>query len=212
MAELNSRDIPKRRTGTISKNVPISCDKVNPKLKLLYWSQLSETQQDGFKKLYTIGNGDIFCHDDYYRNIPSVDCILIGRGALIKPWIFTEIKESRHWDISSGERLDLMKDFVKYGLQHYGSDEYGLSTTRRFLLEWISFLYRYVPVGLLERLPIGINERPPRFFGRNDLETLMASDNVTDWIKLTEMAGLGPAPADFKFVPKHKSNSYEAEG
>jgi tRNA-dihydrouridine synthase 3 len=168
-------------------------------------------QDDGYKKLYVIGNGDIFSKDDYYRNIPKVDAILIGRGALIKPWIFTEIKEERHWDISSNERLELMKSFVKYGMEHYGSDEYGISTTRRFLLEWISFLHRYVPVGLLEVVPMAINERPQKFFGRNDLETLMASDNVTDWLKLTELAGLGPVSSDFKFVPKHKSNAYEGE-
>jgi len=35
----------------------------------------------------------------------------------------------------------------------------------------------------------------------------MASDHVDDWIKLSSML-LGPPPADFVFVPKHKSHAY----
>ncbi len=49
---------------------------------------------------------------------------------------------------------------------------------RRFLLEWMSFLHRYVPVGLLEVTPQRLNQRPPLFVGRSDLETLLASDNA----------------------------------
>lgn len=44
----------------------------------------------------------------------------------IQPWIFTEIKEQRHWDITSNERLSILKDFVHYGLQHWGSDSKGM--------------------------------------------------------------------------------------
>ena len=44
--------------------------------------------------------------------------------------------------------------------------------------------FRYIPVGLLERLPQRINERPPPYFGRNDLETMMASNKYEDWIKI----------------------------
>lgn len=155
------------------------------------------------------GNGDVLSYEDYnfYRKEANVQGIMIARGALMKPWIFTEIKEQRHWDISSSERFDFIKTYVNYGLEHWGSDSEGVEKTRRFLLEWLSFLYRYIPVGLLERVPQRINERPPPYFGRNDLETLMASPSCADWIKISEML-LGPVPENFSFLPKHKANAY----
>lgn len=157
------------------------------------------------------GNGDILSYDDYKNALntaPSLSGVMIGRGALIKPWIFTEIKEKKLWDISSGERFDILKTYVNYGLEHWGSDNKGVENTRRFLLEWLSFLYRYIPVGLLECPPQKINERPPLFKGRNDLETLMASPSCADWIQISEML-LGPVPENFHFLPKHKANSYK---
>ncbi|NXH58187.1 DUS3L synthase, partial [Rhabdornis inornatus] len=158
------------------------------------------------------GNGDILSYEDANRAMQmGVSGIMIARqvsvGALIKPWLFTEIKEQRHWDISSSERFDILKDFTNYGLEHWGSDTQGVEKTRKFLLEWLSFLCRYIPVGLLEHLPQRINERPPYYLGRDYLETLMASQNVDDWIKISELL-LGPVPPSFTFLPKHKANSY----
>ncbi|XP_048783314.1 tRNA-dihydrouridine(47) synthase [NAD(P)(+)]-like isoform X1 [Lagopus muta] len=154
------------------------------------------------------GNGDILSYEDADQAMQTgVSGIMIARGALIKPWLFTEIKEQRHWDISSSERFDILKDFTNYGLEHWGSDTQGVEKTRKFLLEWLSFLCRYIPVGLLERLPQKINERPPYYIGRDYLETLMASQNVDDWIKISELL-LGPVPTNFTFLPKHKANSY----
>jgi tRNA-dihydrouridine synthase 3 len=31
-------------------------------------------------------------------------------------------------------------------------------------------------------IPQQLNWRPPNYFGRNDLETLMASDSAADWV------------------------------
>ncbi|KAJ7418544.1 tRNA-dihydrouridine(47) synthase [NAD(P)(+)]-like protein [Pitangus sulphuratus] len=125
----------------------------------------------------------------------------------IREWGASMVTEQRHWDISSGERFDILKDFTNYGLEHWGSDTQGVEKTRKFLLEWLSFLCRYIPVGLLEHLPQRINERPPYYLGRDYLETLMASQNVDDWIKISELL-LGPVPPSFTFLPKHKANSY----
>ncbi|KAF2751373.1 tRNA-dihydrouridine synthase-like protein 3 [Sporormia fimetaria CBS 119925] len=162
--------------------------------------------------VYFIGNGDCYSHEDYYSHLrdAKVDSVMVARGALIKPWLFEEIEKGQYLDKSATERLAYIERFVKYGLQTWGSDELGIGTTRRFLLEWLSFAYRYVPVGMLEYLPPNIQDRPPRFKGRNELETLLCSDNYKDWIKISEMF-LGPAHPDFKFEPKHKSNSYEIE-
>ncbi|RFU34795.1 hypothetical protein B7463_g1580, partial [Scytalidium lignicola] len=164
-------------------------------------------------RLYFIGNGDCYSHVDYLDHVQNtrVDSVMVARGALIKPWIFEEISTGQYIDKSASERLGYIEKFIRYGLEAWGSDEIGVGQTRRFLLEWLSFTYRYVPIGLLEYLPPSLQERPPGYRGRNEMETLLASRNYKDWIKISEMF-LGPAHKDFKFQPKHKSNSYEAEG
>jgi len=173
------------------------------------WDYISRCAATG-APMPVFGNGDVLSYEDanLHMETHGVSGVMIARGALIKPWVFTEIKEQRHWDISSNERLDLLRTYCNYGMEHWGSDHQGIETTRRFLLEWLSFTHRYIPVGLLERLPQSINDRPPYYRGRNDLETLMGSSNCGDWVKITEML-LGPVPDSFKFLPKHKANAYQ---
>jgi len=187
-----------------------------------YIAQAAKSQNTELPLIPVIGNGDILSWDDwrehqtllatnmedeYKEQLGLCSCAMIGRGALIKPWIPTEIKESRFVDISATERFDMLKRFVHYGYEHWGSDQQGLSTTRRFLLEWLSYLHRYVPSGLVEyERPQKINQRVPNFMARDDLETLLSSSNSNDWVKISELL-MGKVSEDFVFLPKHKSSS-----
>jgi len=44
---------------------------------------------------------------------------MIARGAIIKPWIFEEIQERQHIDKTATERLDMLKQFAYWGLEHW---------------------------------------------------------------------------------------------
>lgn len=84
----------------------------------------------------------------------------------------------------------------------------GVETTRHFLLEWLSYTCRYIPVGLLEVVPQRLNWRPPSYFGRDDLETLMSSDSAADWVTLLQLivnthfiARWEIKPSNLNFVP-----------
>lgn len=137
-------------------------------------------------QVYFLGNGDMYSHTAYGEALASsrVSSIMLARGALVKPWLFEEIVQGRDMDMPATERLELVARYVRYGLETWGSDEVGVGTTRRFLLEWLSFAHRYVPVGILEYLPPSLQDRPPAWRGRNELETLLASPDYRDWIKI----------------------------
>eukprot|EP00796_Vickermania_ingenoplastis_P011224 gene11224-7795_t len=142
--------------------------------------------------LPVVGNGDILGWEDvaaHREACPHVTSFMIGRGALIKPWIFDEIKSGQVKDLSGSERFAVLQRFCHGSL----------------------FFHRYVPAALLERLPQKMNERPPYYRGRDEVETMMCSASVSDWLALSELL-LGKVEPNFRFTPKHKSNSYATVG
>lgn len=97
------------------------------------WQYIEKCAQEA-KTIPIIGNGDILSYEDYLevkKLAPTVSSVMIGRGALYKPWIFQEIKEQRHIDMTSSERFEIMRKYVNYGLDHWGSDTKGVESTRR---------------------------------------------------------------------------------
>lgn len=175
------------------------------------WNAKKEDNKDlqDTAPTYFVGNGDCFTYEQWHNavNTEGIDSVMVARGALIKPWIFEEVDAEQYLDKSATERLEYMRQFANYAVEHWGSDNYGVENARRYMCEFISFTHRYIPVGILERLPPKLNQRPPKWKGRNELETLLGSTDYKDWIKITEMF-LGKVSSDFLFVPKHKSNAY----
>ncbi|SCU90225.1 LAME_0E07602g1_1 [Lachancea meyersii CBS 8951] len=166
-------------------------------------------RRESQQRIQFVGNGDVNNYEDWYKHMEddNMDSVMVARGALVKPWIFEEVEAQQHLDKSSQERLEMLKDYARFAMDHWGTDEYGISQSRRFFCEFMSFFHRYVPMGICERYPVLLNERPPNWRGRDDLETLMGSNDVSDWIKLSEMF-FGKTDENFVFLPKHKSNSF----
>ncbi|GMM57103.1 tRNA dihydrouridine synthase [Maudiozyma humilis] len=166
-------------------------------------------------RIQFVGNGDVNNFEEWYRQLDTqglnagdnVDSVMVARGALIKPWLFEEVDAQQYLDKSGAERLEICRDYARYAMEHWGTDAYGISQCRRFFCDFMSFFHRYVPMGICERYPVLLNERPPNWVGRNDTETLLGSTSSSDWIKLSEMF-FGPAEDTFVYTPKHKSSSY----
>ena len=74
-----------------------------------------------FLEVLTIRNGDVNSYIDFYNAIDGsgVDTTMIARGAIIKPWIFEEVETRQHIDKSATERLEMLKQFAHWGLEHW---------------------------------------------------------------------------------------------
>jgi tRNA-dihydrouridine synthase 3 len=68
-------------------------------------------------------NGDVHSYTDFYYAIDKsgVDTSMVARSALVKPWIFEEIEKHQHLDKSATERLEMLKQFAHWGLEHWVS-------------------------------------------------------------------------------------------
>ncbi|CAL5431178.1 unnamed protein product [Camellia sinensis] len=108
------KSILQAASGTIDRPITVK----QRYSKLADWEYIYQCARKAPDALQVLGNGDVFTYLDWNRHksdCPDLSTCMIARGALIKPWIFTEIKEQRHWDISSGEHLNILKDVFVNG-------------------------------------------------------------------------------------------------
>ena len=103
---------------------------------------------------------------------------MLGRGALIKPWLFREIREDREWLPTAEERFAVLWRFVELLRDHFGDDERGRTRTLRFLPWHLGFFCRYRPFPEAEyaeasrRHPL-LQTRPERDDVASPLDSLL---------------------------------------
>lgn len=111
------------------------------------WDQIAEIAAE--RSIPIVGNGDLLTwyetHDRWQKS--GVASVMIGRGALIKPWIFREIAEKKAWEPTDKERLAVYLDFAHKLKEHFRDDEKGRERTMRFLPWHLGFFCRYRPLS-----------------------------------------------------------------
>jgi tRNA-dihydrouridine synthase 3 len=133
-----------------------------------------------------VGNGDLLQAHEIAARLSSIGCaaVMVARGALIKPWLFREIRDG-YWDISADERWSIYRRYVELARTHWGDDEHGRTRIRQFVRWHLSFWCRYAPRRADGSWP-SMQERESSWTARSPLEALLmrqddaALDYVTD--------------------------------
>jgi len=103
-----------------------------------------------------VGNGDILTHYEARDRMrrSGVTSVMLARGALVKPWLFREVREGRTWLPTPEERVGVLWRFVELLREHFHDDERGRRRALRFLPWHLGFFCRYRPLpedAFLER-------------------------------------------------------------
>lgn len=104
------------------------------------------------RSIPVIGNGDLLTwyETEARWRQSGVASVMIGRGALIKPWIFREIAEKKAWEPTAEERLLVYHDLAQRMRTHFRDDEKGKERAMRFLPWHFEFFCRYRPLSAPE--------------------------------------------------------------
>ncbi|MGD8895817.1 MAG: tRNA-dihydrouridine synthase family protein [Acidobacteriota bacterium] len=95
-----------------------------------------------------IGNGDILTYYEARERMArsGVTSLMLARGALIKPWLFREVRTGEAWEPTGEERVQVLWRLVELLHDHFGEDERGRRRAMRFLPWHMNFFCRYRPL------------------------------------------------------------------
>jgi tRNA-dihydrouridine synthase 3 len=127
-----------------------------------------------------VGNGDILTPFEAKARMKrsGVRSVMLARGALIKPWLFREIKDGQEWLPTAEERFGVLWRLREMLFDHFGADERGRRRALRFLPWHLNFLCRYRPFPEAEfaaqaaEHPL-LQTRPPDTDAASPLEALL---------------------------------------
>lgn len=114
------------------------------------WDAVAELVRE--LPVLVIGNGDLLTHRDVAHRRAESGCaaVMLGRAALIKPWVFAEVAEQRDYLLDRAARYAVLELYRDLALAHFGEDERGRTRARQFLLFHLDFWNRYRPIDSSE--------------------------------------------------------------
>lgn len=110
------------------------------------WDAIAQIVKE--RTIPVIGNGDILTWYEAQDLQARAGCasLMVGRGALIKPWLFQEIAEQRSIEPVAEERVGIYRRFITFLKAHFRDDEKGRKRAMFFLPWHMGFFARYRPL------------------------------------------------------------------
>lgn len=149
-----------------------------------------------------LGNGDLLTTWDLQlrRRTTAVASFLVARGALIKPWIFQELRTGCAHFPSPAQRWAVMRRYHDYAIEYFGDDDRGVARVERFFKWHLRFWHRYRPYSeadwqeLQPSSLIQLRDAPVTS-GSSDT-ILLASHREEDHVLIWQRVRAGDYPAD----------------
>ena len=130
-----------------------------------------------------LGNGDVLTWREAEARAaraPHARALLVGRGALVKPWIFDELKARETWLPTAAERVSVYRRMTLGFRDQFGGDAHGRRHAWYFLPWHFSFLCRWRPISDADEAALAARATAGVYFGTPLAPPLLQSGREID--------------------------------